>query len=165
MGGYMGLGLQKWIYSRTPRTKMYVRERLPSFTPLPKYSRTFQIKASVKENKIISGIIAICLAIFFIISFSVFVQSFTDYSKEHTKKVTAQNNYEYEKAFNFLIKSGISRIDRNNIKGAYSEFKLAYAIHQNNEYLNQLILETLSILCEDDNKYCEDLDVFFTKNY
>ena len=98
---------------------MYVRERLPSFTPLPKYSRTFQLKPSVKENKVVSGLIAISLALFLIISFSIFIQEFVDYSKAHNTQVSIYNKNKNETAFNFLIKSGSNRLKRNDIVGAY----------------------------------------------
>ncbi len=160
MRGYMGFGMQKWIYSRKSRTKLYVRETIPSFTSLPKYSRTFQLKASVKENKLLNGILAIGIAISLIILSGSFIKKYTDYSNEQTKQVTIYNNYENEKAFNFLVESGISRLAGNNIIGAYSEFKLAHEIHQNDEKFNQLFIETLSILCNDDEKYCNELDYF-----
>lgn len=161
--GYGGFGLQKWIYSRKPRTKMYVRELLPSFTALPKYSRTFQLKPSVKENNIISGLITICLAAFMIFSFSLFKQKFVSYSKEHNENIITQIKHKNEVAFNFLIKSGTYKLQRNDIVGAYSEFKFAYNIDKHNTYLNQLLTETLSILCEEGNQYCNELDDYLFK--
>ena len=63
-----------------------------------------------------------------------------------------------EKAFNFLIKSGKKRLVSNNIVGAYSEFNLAYQIKPNSEELNQLLIETLSILCTKNTDYCDRLN-------
>lgn len=139
---------------------MYVQNRLPSFTPLQKYSRTFQLKASVKENKLLSGLIAIGISLFMIFLSYTYIQEFTNYSNAHNKQVIAYNNYEFERAFNFLMNSGIYRLETNKLTDAYSEFKLAYAIHKNNEQLNQLIIETLIILCDNNEKYCNDLEIF-----
>ena len=42
-------------------------------------------------------------------------------------------------AFRFLLKSGKSRLKRENYKGAYSEFKLAKAIYPENIQVNVLL--------------------------
>ncbi|EPR70765.1 hypothetical protein ADIWIN_3412 [Winogradskyella psychrotolerans RS-3] len=60
-------------------------------------------------------------------------------------------------AFNFLIKSGKQRLNKGRISGAYSEFKLAYAIKPKDKELNQLLLDTLGILCLDYDRHCDDL--------
>ena len=66
-------------------------------------------------------------------------------------------------AFKFLIKSGKNRLIAGNIVGAYSEFSLAHNIKPNDVELNQLLTETLSILCYNDTNYCLKLDVFNSK--
>lgn len=164
MGGYMGFGLQKWIYSRKPRTKMYVRNRLSSFTPLINYSRNFQLKPSIRENKLLNGILTIGILIFMVILMSLLIQKFTIYSKRQSEKIITMNGIENQKAFNFLINSGTNQLKQDNITGAYSEFLLAYEIYPNNEELYQLLIETLSILCEDDKVYCKDLDILMVSH-
>ena len=54
--GYMGLGLQKWIYTMRPR-KPFSMQRKGSFTAVPTYSREFKLQYSsesilslVKQN-------------------------------------------------------------------------------------------------------------------
>ncbi|WP_158851137.1 hypothetical protein [Algibacter sp. L1A34] len=156
MGGYMGLGLQKWIYSRDPQKKMFKKERLKSFTALPKYSRTFILKPSIKENKKLNGLLTVVFS-FLILSVFTF-NHFVDYSNKQSQRIIKITNFKNLEAFNFLVNSGENRLRTNQIKMAYSEFKLAYNINSENKELNQLMIETLSILCSNDNKYCDELD-------
>lgn len=148
MGGYMGFGLQKWIYSRNPRKKMFVKERIPSFTSLPKYSRTFKLQASIVENKKLMGFLTVLITIGFIVVINLTYQKFNDYSNEYNKKMNVYHNHKNEKAFNFLMDSGKYRLESNKLLGAYSEFKLAYDINPDDDELNQLMLETLITLCD-----------------
>jgi hypothetical protein len=99
--GYMGLGMQKWIYSREPRTKLYVRNRISSFTPLPKYSRTFLLKPSAKENKLLLGSFTVGIVLCLTAMSGWFVKKFTDYSNENTKNIILHYKRENEKAFHW----------------------------------------------------------------
>jgi hypothetical protein len=49
-------------------------------------------------------------------------------------------------------------INRTQVIGAYSEFCLAQKIKPNNKQLNQLLVETLSMLCEENKGYCDELN-------
>lgn len=66
-----------------------------------------------------------------------------------------QNN---RAAFAFLMKSGKNRFERLLVEDAYSEFKLAYRLYPENEELKQYLFETLSILCQKQETYCQELD-------
>jgi hypothetical protein len=160
MGGYMGLGLQKWIYSRNPQKKPYVHEGLQSFTALPKYSRTFKLQPSIRENKRLKGFQTLIITLVFSIVLAHCYTNFINYSNKQTLALNERAYIDSQKAFNFLFNSGKNRLLDNNIKGAYSEFKLAYNIDTHNQKLNQLIIETLSILCNDNNTYCFELNDF-----
>tara|TARA_R110002049_G_scaffold1498_1_gene11596 strand:+ start:21687 stop:22181 length:495 start_codon:yes stop_codon:yes gene_type:complete len=160
---YLGLGLQKWIYSRKPRKKLFVREGLSSFTALPKYSRTFKLQPSVTENKTQKGFLTLIVTLLFIVLLSFSYTNFNTYSNKKTALIHELTELRTREAFNFLFHSGKYRLLDNNIKGAYSEFELAYHIDPGNQELNQLIIETLSILCLNDNNYCKKLDYFLQK--
>jgi len=163
MGGYMGSGLQQWIYSRNPQKKMFKKQPLKSFTALPKYSRTFKLQANRKENKKLNGFITILL-VFSALVLSVFtIQKFTIYSKNHQKYVVDITNKKNLETFNFLVDSGKNRLKHREVKAAYAEFILAYKLYPKNEELNKLLIETLSILCSENNKYCNHLDVMLSK--
>ncbi|GAL77166.1 hypothetical protein JCM19274_4879 [Algibacter lectus] len=158
MGGYMGLGLQQWIYSRDPQKKMFKKQPLKSFTALPKYSRTFKLQVNRKENKKLNGLITV-LFVFCTLLLSVFtIKHFIDYSDKHTQAVINITKKKDLETFSFLVNSGENRLLNNHPLGAYSEFKLAYKVNPESERLNQLLIETLSILCVDNNEFCKELD-------
>lgn len=49
--GYMGFGMQSSVYKRHPRKPFSKRGKVPSFSPLLNYTRTFSLKPHIKENK------------------------------------------------------------------------------------------------------------------
>ncbi len=160
MGGYMGFGMQKWIYSRNLRRQLYMHDRILSFTSLPKYSRNFTIKPKIKEHPKLKGILIIFIVFSVALIGGVNYKNFISYSNRQTVLVNDFSKLKDKKAFNFLLNSGKGRIYRNDIVGAYSELKLAYKIDSTDKELNQLIIETLSILCSQNNEYCNELDLY-----
>lgn len=162
MGGYMGLGLQQWIYSRDPQKKMFQKNGLKSFTALPKYSRTFTLQPSRKENKKLNGFLTVSSVICFLILSYFTYHTFLNYSTNHVQDLREIRAFKKQEAFNFLVNSGESRLRKNEISGAYAEFKLAHKINPKDEELNQLIIQTLSILCSENNSYCNALDTMLT---
>ncbi|GAA4969873.1 hypothetical protein [Algibacter aquimarinus] len=156
--GYMGFGMQSWVYKKRPRKPFSKRGRIPSFSPFQEYSRTFKIKSHTKESKYkytLWGIIFFISLIFLVTNYT---KKFTLYTNEKSiVRIKAAEKID-NRAFVFLIKSGKKRLISNNIIGAYSEFNLAYQIKPNNEELNQLLIETLSILCDKNTDYCDDLN-------
>ena len=96
------------------------------------------------------------------ISFSM-INDFMKHSKTTNIAKQKLENREDKIAYNFLLESGINRMYSKNYKGAYAEFKLAYQLNPNNEQLNNLMIETLSVLCNSDEKYCNDFDAFLMK--
>ena len=158
--GYMGFGMQRWIYSRSPR-KLFVKDRIPSFSPLQKYYRTFSIKKRVVINKRLAGLYSILVATGFILVMIFSFNNFKNYSNTQTKEVSNLIKLEDKKAFVFLVRSGKNRLAENRIKDAYYEFHLAHKIYPKSENLNKLLVETLSILCIDNNNYCKEIDTLF----
>ena len=158
MGGYMGLGLQQWIYSRNPQKKMFKKQPLKSFTALPKYSRTFKLQSSRKENKILNGLITV-LFVFSASLLSIFtINQYIAYSNKHAQDIIDITKKKDLETFSFLVNSGEDRLINNQALRAYSEFKLAQNINPESERLSQLIIETLSVLCADNNEFCKELD-------
>ena len=161
--GYMGFGMQKWIYSRNPRKKLFVKERIPLFNPLQSYYKEYSIKPNFIENIKINGFLVFLIGMGFIIVSTIIFTEFSNYSNIHSKEMMEMRIYKNDKAYNFLINSGKERLKTDNVLGAYSEFKLACNIYPKREELQQLIAETLSILCERNQKYCNELDDFLNK--
>ncbi len=156
--GYMGFGMQSWVYKRRPRKPFSKRGEIPSFSPLPKYSRTFSIKPHIKENKYKYVFWGFIFFVSFVFLINISIKKFTLYSINHSNILYENSKRIDYGGFHFLIKSGKKRLLSNNILGAYSEFNLAYKINPKNDELNQLLVETLSILCTKDIEYCNKLD-------
>lgn len=161
--GYMGFGMQSWVYKRQPRKPFSKRGQIPSFTPLLKYSRTFQLKPQKKKSKYKNAFLSLLVFLSLVFLFSAFTQKLTFYNKNYNSIVNEEINRRDNEAYHFLLNSGKKRLLANNIVGAYSEFNLAYNIKPNNEELNQLIIETLSILCSENIEYCDVLDSHLEK--
>lgn len=157
MGGYMGFGMATWIYKQRLRKPFSTRRSKPSCNTLPVYTRKFKLQPSKKSSNlyIIFSFLLIALIITGILyKGPVFMEYSNGVYTQKQKQVEQINN----EAFHFLINSGLNRLRDNNIVGAYSEFQLAYDIYPKDEKLNQLLIETLSILCKNENKYCKDLN-------
>ncbi len=155
--GYCGLGMQSWIYKMRPR-KPFSMELKPSFTSVPNHKRTFSLTLKTNENKFETGLITIITVFFLVFFISAFSIKYYQFSKTQTALVAKHEKIFNDEAFTFLMNSGKGRLKHNNIIGAYSEFNLAYNIKPENEELNQILIETLSILCENDIKYCNKLN-------
>lgn len=151
--GYMGLGMQKWIYGMRPR-QPFSMQRKGSFTAVPTYSRKFKLQYSNNKGSYNFGIILFFVMVVVIaLSIPCWMEDYRLRHKQELAWAIQKDNY----AFNFLLKSGKSRLNKGRISGAYSEFKLAYAIKPDNTELNVLLFETLEILYLDYNRHCDDL--------
>lgn len=160
MFGYMGFGMESWIYKRNPRDPFAKRDRMQSFSALPNYNQEFELKYHKIENKRHYGLLTILVVIGLSIMAGFSCYKFNRYTTKHTKLVDERLCIENREAFDFLLNSGYSRLKRGDVVGAYSEFVLAYKIDNHDEKLNALIIETLSILCDREAEYCSKLDIF-----
>ena len=161
--GYMGFGMQKWIYSRNPKKKLYQKKKLQSFTALSKYSRNFKLSYRARENKTLLGLTSLFFVVGLILLVKLSNVKFTEYSNKHTELTMVLHENKNQVAYRFLIRSGKNRLLDNRALDAYKEFKLAYAIFPQNEELNQLLIETLSTLCKKNSIYCKELDMLLLK--
>ncbi len=157
--GYMGFGMQRWIYKRHLRKPFSKRESIPTFSPLSNYSREFKLQPSVEENEKLNGFLTLAIIFVFIIFLFFLSSKFVSYTNNQSISISLMNESKDNEAFEFLLKSGKNRLLSNNILGAYSEFNLAHNIRPNDKELNQLMIETLGILCVNEEKYCDKLDV------
>ncbi|WP_179007911.1 hypothetical protein [Winogradskyella forsetii] len=153
--GFMGFGMHKWIYTMRPR-KPFSMQRKGSFTVVPTYSREFKLQPSKNRGGYNFGII---LFFFIALAVSLTIPRWMEASRLRHQQELAWSIKKDKYAFDFLLKSGKWRLKKGRISGAYSEFKLAYAIQPENEELNELLLETLEILCYDRGTDCEDFEL------
>jgi len=150
--GFMGFGMQKWIYSMRPR-KPYSMQRKGSFTVIPTYTRKFKLQHSTNDGGYNFGIILFFVMVLVI---TLAIPHYLENARLRHQQEVAWAIKKENRAFKFLLKSGKWRLNKGRISGAYSEFKLAYAIRPNDKELNKLLLETLEILCLDYNRHCEN---------
>lgn len=165
MFGYMGFGMQSHVYKKRARKPFSKRSKIVAFVPLHTNLRIFKLRKRASENLKVNGIdliLAVLISLFLIFSF---VNNVKRYTASHYLEVQTKVQERDSVAFNFLINSGISRLKQDNATGAYSEFKLAYQIDSSNKELYQLLTETLSALCTDDVKYCEELDDLLNQQF
>lgn len=155
----MAFGMQQKVYETRPR-KPYSKRRKTSFAAVPKYKREFKSQPSKNDDLYRIGIVLFILIIFVL---STIIPKWIDYERIRRKQEITYTTEKDNKAFNFLIKSGKKRLNVGAISGAYSEFKLAYAIRPNDKELNQLLLETLEILCLDYSVHCTDYKIIEQK--
>lgn len=159
--GYMGFGMLSWVYNMKPR-KPFSVERKTSFTAVPVYKRKFKLQHSKPSTKKVALIALIILLIVTPVSFSM-VNQFLKHSKTITTAKQKLDKKEDEIAFDFLLESGINRLYSKDYKGAFSEFKLAYKINPKHLQTQTLIIETLTVLCVNNNDYCSYLDKFLNE--
>ena len=152
--GFMGFGMQKWIYTMRPR-KPFSMQRKGSFTVIPTYSRKFKLQPSKNKGNYNFGILLFLIMVI-VISFA--IPNWLTQARIHHKEVIALRISKDNKAFDFLMNSGKKRLLKGNINGAYSEFKLAIAIMPFNSEVNQLLFETISLLCQENEDFCKELD-------
>lgn len=152
--GYMGFGMQSWVYNKRPRRVFSKHEKIKSFTAIPKYSRDFKIQPSSDKSNNIGFILMLAL----IASLVIQAPKLMTYEKTRVENISLRNDMQNEMAFKFLVKSGKARLLRGHIEDAYSDLNLAYNLNPSDPMVNNLLIETLSILCEKDNAYCIKLD-------
>ena len=156
MAGYMGFGMQSWLYKKKPRKPFDKRETLPSYRALPKYQRTFQPKRNKNRSTKLTAFLTIAIIFCFLIVLNYMSAQFVTYSKKHRKALNQKNIDLDNEAFNFLMDSGIFELKSQRPEIAFKKFELALKLFPEDERINQLYLETLSVLCEKDKvKYCD----------
>ncbi|MGS2726041.1 hypothetical protein ACU8DI_05490 [Psychroserpens sp. BH13MA-6] len=157
MAGYMGFGMATWIYRQGPRKAFSKGRSKPSCNTLPTYQRQFKLQPSENKSQI-SEILSCLLIGLFLISMYFKASEVVTYSLDVQKQKETRIKTTNQEAFQFLMRSGLKRLNDQNMTGAYSEFNLAYQIQPDNEQLQQLMIEVLSTLCDNNNDYCLELD-------
>ncbi|WP_406683945.1 hypothetical protein N1F78_14815 [Seonamhaeicola sp. MEBiC1930] len=151
--------------SRNLKRKLYKSKKVPLFFRFSKQFGALKLYGIPKKNDILIGLITLLLVLSSIlVVFGPIITDFMEYSNELAEQKIASRKYKNQTAFNFLMNTGKKRLVDGRINEAYKEFRLAYAIYPENKEVNTLIIETLSILCEREAKYCLELDKFLSIN-
>jgi len=152
--GYMGFGLQKWIYNLKPR-RPFSKDRKSSGDTIPKYKREFTLKPNDSQKNIrlkaIRNLALLGIVCFF---FGYFIYSFKNHYKEIDRKQIHFNKQQDANTFELLYSSGKGFLVKGNWLRAKSEFELALKIKPENIDLNKYYIQTLMILCKNGDIDC-----------
>ena len=139
--GYMGFGLQNWIYRQRPR-KPFSKKTRPSFYALPNHNREFKIQPSKDDNMSIPKLVPILLIVFLVFFLTKGIKDFMDYSKDLNSFATQRNAEKSSKAFKYLVDAGEWRLLHHHYEEALRKFEFAKEIYPDHKELNQLIILT-----------------------
>jgi hypothetical protein len=158
----MGFGMANWVFKQRSRKAFAKRSTKPTSNTSPLYKRQFKLQPSKKSNRLHS-IFTWMLIVLVSVGLFVKIPEFM----AHSRAIAIQNQERIKRldaeAFSFLMRAGQAQLMRDDLVAAYHEFLLAQKIKPKDEHLNQLILETLSSLCENENQFCGKLDDAMSK--
>jgi tetratricopeptide (TPR) repeat protein len=183
--GYMGFGLQKWIYTMKPRKPFKKRSENFGYETNESHERRFKlkeqtlanperlderinkdrkrIKLNIKLDRIHSIIYIISLFVIAIVVF-VGVRDFgVSQSQENYRIIKSRQAQEKERSLSFLLKSGIYYLNNTEIESAIKEFELALGVDPTSSDALYYYVLSLSVDCELSNRNCERALEFFEK--
>jgi tetratricopeptide (TPR) repeat protein len=183
--GYMGFGLQKWIYTMKPRKLFKKGNKKPGYETTeflkPREFRLSEttinnpeileerIKASKKRIAfrvkvgriysvlIIAGILGVIVLVY--IGISEYMSKF----QENHNAVLILNTIEEENAVVVFIESGILHLKNSEIENAINDFKLALSIDPYNKTALYNITLAFSIDCEINARNCDETFEYFER--
>jgi tetratricopeptide (TPR) repeat protein len=154
--GYMGFGLQKWIYRQMPRNA-FSKERKLEYDSISKNHHDFSPKPAIKPTKNKQKALVSIGILLILISFSVYLIS-TFYKYSHNRKNTTEIELKKieKQAFKVLCNSGIVYFERQNWSKAKAEFELALKLEPDDLKLNLYFAQTLLWLCKSEKQKCTE---------
>ncbi len=175
--GYMGFGMQKWIYSQKPR-KPFSKERTPGYDTLPGHSNDefsdgglpsqnmesiderisegkFRIKSHWIRNRIGDFIIASVIIVIIILVIIRFVSQTGIWSSED---LSARQKAESEtrRAYELSMEYGIGHFEKGEHDEAIVEFKNALRLYPQDNVALDALAATYYKLCLTENRYCNE---------
>lgn len=176
--GYMGFGLQKWIYSQRPR-KPFSHEMKKSFDSLPNHSvkkfnisglasrnpkfienQIFQMKRKIRSRWIRNKITGLILAIVLIISLAFLFSKNFHYinaaSKEPDNKRETRLNNDKKTEFDLALSYAQYYLEKGDYDLAIIEFKNALKHEPSNIYARNELAKTYYLTCIKNDKNCDE---------
>jgi tetratricopeptide (TPR) repeat protein len=155
MGGYMGLGLQKWIYRQRPR-RPFSKDRKPTGDTISQKRWEFKLR----KHKIFTGDnLKIAFSLVLLITCAILIRNgiknATKYTQEQNAKITETVNHIDEKAFSFLFESARQYSFQGKWEKAKKEYELALKIKPNDLITNKYYIQTLIVLCDKKHSNCD----------
>ncbi len=141
--GYMGFGLQKWIYTLKPR-KPFSMDRKPTGDTLPEYHREFNIKpATDKPNSRLRALFTLFILVVLLAVTGLLIIRFSNTTSTNYKNYQKVLQNEDVNGFQVLFKTGLYYYEKGEWNLARSEFELALKLQPENEALQKYYAFTL----------------------
>lgn len=159
--GYIGFGLQKWIYKQKAR-KPFRNSRKgisedSSFSnnfnvPVGLYNKQQAVKNIEKRKKI--DFLIVCIIIFIIVGGGYFfISTFSIYENESLQyKLENELVFKLE-SYDILIDSGDKYYGNDDFRNASNEYELAYKVKPS-AVLKKKLLSCYFELCKDNSDFC-----------
>ncbi len=183
--GYMGFGLQKWIYTMKPRKPfkkgnkkagyesiefLNPQEFKPSETTINNPEIVEQrlkkskkrIALSVCKGKIYSVLIVMGLMVIFALVYLGISDYMLKY-QENYEVIVLTNTKEEQTALAVFIESGILHLKSNEIEAAIADFEAALYLDPENKIALYNITLAFSLDCEINARNCEETFKYFEK--
>jgi tetratricopeptide (TPR) repeat protein len=183
--GYMGFGLQKWIYNLKPRKpfkkgtkgkgyethefgnpKEFKLKETGTSNPALAELRLIETRKRIQLNTRIERLFSVLFIIGLIVFFAFMYLGVFDSSKKskETQKVASTRiTNERQYALELLIRSGELNLKNNEIENAINDFILALNIDENNTTVLYNLILALSIDCEMNSRNCVETIQWFEK--
>lgn len=144
--GYMGFGLQNWIYRQRPR-KPFSKQTKSNFEPLPTYNREFNLQKNDNYSK---GYNSTYVLVILLVLSVIFIYILFDYVIIGNSKTTPQVKQDNKESLDIIIESANNYRKYSEWKSAQKELELALKLDPNNLVVNKLYIQTLFSLCLED---------------
>lgn len=183
--GYLGFGLQKWIYTMKPRKPFMKRSKKVGYDTIETTeNKEFKLKDSVSTNPDIledsineskkrinryfkldflnSLFIILSILVLSILAYWT-IKNYESDTKRNNKTFKEREIREKNNAIYVLTESGMYHLKNNEIENAIKDFKLALDIDSENLKALKYYIISLSVDCEKNSKNCENALEFYEK--
>ncbi len=179
--GYMGFGMQKWIYKQRPR-RPFSKERKSYCSTLPDHEyqnaytdNNIKLSGRISDNELseeelheqkvlkrsklfIRGtFITLAIGLFFGLISHFSLKEDNYFAKERTRHEIIQKRqaFEHDEAYKLLIKSGKIAMENRRYDSAIKEFDQALKISHDHLESRELLVDALIHSCSEEGKNCD----------
>jgi tetratricopeptide (TPR) repeat protein len=175
--GYMGFGMQKWIYSRKPR-KPFSKERTPGYDSLPGHANdefsgcgvpsqnmeSIDERISMGKRRILRkwirnrlgdlllAAIILAIVVWIVIRLSSQIGIWSSDHQSAMQKEAAEVRQSYALSMEY----GITHFEKGEYEEAIREFKNAVRLNPKDTRALEALAGVYNTLCLNENRYCND---------
>jgi tetratricopeptide (TPR) repeat protein len=184
--GYMGFGLQKWIYQMKPRKPFKKGNKIAGYETQDIHNQkefnlkeTYSTNPEIIENRLkeakkksllnwrkqlaYSVLVVFALMSVFALIYYGKSDSIFSGSQDQYKLMAQKDRQEKAEALDLLIKTGKHHLYNNEIENAITNFKLALNIDPDNSLALYNLILALSVDCEKNSNICEETMEYYKK--